>query len=200
MAKILGYSRCSTNEDLQDINRQIRELKQMGVHENNMYFEYKSGAKMDNRPELNKMLNVANEGDTIITTEVSRLSRSTQDLCTIINIVQEKKLKLVIKGSLTIDCTTGELDPMTRAFLQISGVFAELERNIISQRVKSGLENARSKGSVLGRPTATKEDIPTKFLDAYKLYKSGSINKTQIHKLTGISRPTINKYIKLLEE
>ena len=159
---IRGYCRCSTNEDKQDINRQIRELKALGVERENIFLEYESGTKKD-RVEFNRLLNESEEGDTIITTEVSRLSRSTQHLCEVIDIIKNKHLKLVIGNTMTIDCTKGELDPMTNAFLQMSGVFAELERNMISARVKSGMANAKAKGKVIGRPKVTSEDIPNIF-------------------------------------
>ena len=60
--------------------------------------------------------------------------------------VREKRLRLVIVGSITVDCSNGELDPMTNAFIQMSGVFAELELRIIRERVRSGMRNARAKG------------------------------------------------------
>ena len=140
---IYGYARCSTTEDKQDINRQTRELKQLGATDETLYFEYESGTKID-RAELNKMFNAVREGDTIVTTEVSRITRSTKQLWDIIELCKQKRLKLIIKDSITIDCTSGDVDPMTNAFLQMSGVFAELERNIISERVKSGMRNAKA--------------------------------------------------------
>ena len=63
-----GYARCSTNELLQDINRQKRELKELGATDETIYFEYESGTKTD-RPEFNKLLSVVQPGDTIVTTE-----------------------------------------------------------------------------------------------------------------------------------
>lgn len=68
---IYGYARCSTNEKMQDINRQVRELKQQGATDTTIYLEYESGTK-ENRKELNKLLNIVQSGDTIIATEVSR--------------------------------------------------------------------------------------------------------------------------------
>ena len=98
---IYGYARCSTNEDKQDINRQIRELKAAGVQE--VVFEYEHGdSKLKNNQSL--LLENAQAGDTIITLEVSRLSRSTQQLCEIIDVIREKHLRLIIVGSITIDC------------------------------------------------------------------------------------------------
>lgn len=133
---IYGYARCSTSEKEQDIDRQKRELKELGATDDTIYFEYESGTKVD-RPEFNKLLNIVKPGDTIVTTEVSRLTRSTKQLCDIIQLISRKKLKLIIKGSVTIDCANGEIDPMTKSFLQMAGVFAELERNLISARVKA---------------------------------------------------------------
>ena len=82
---IYGYARCSTNEELQDINRQIRELKQLGAAEETIYREYESGTKND-RVELQRLLAAVRNGDTIVATEVSRITRSTKQLCEIIEL------------------------------------------------------------------------------------------------------------------
>ena len=196
---IYGYARCSlSDETRQDINRQIRELKELGATDETIYFEHRSGTKRD-RIEFNKLLDKVVPGDTIVTTEVSRLSRSTQHLCEIIDIIKNKQLKLIIGNTMTIDCTAGELDPMTKAFLQMSGVFAELERNIISQRVKSGMQNAKAKGKVLGRPQTTADDIPSVFMKHYPKYEAEEINVTEFARLCSMSRTTIYKYLKLIE-
>ena len=97
-------------------------------------------------------------------------------------------------GSFVVDCTK-ELDPMTEGMLKMMGVFSELERNIISQRVKSGMENARAKGVAIGRNKLTTENLPQKFLNYLPLYTSGSINKTELAKLCGCSYPSILKYV-----
>ena len=195
---IYGYARCSTDETKQDINRQIRELQGFGAKQGNIYLEYESGTKAD-RIELNKLLDIVKQGDTIVTTEVSRLTRSTKQLCSIIELVQGKCIKLVIGNSMVIDCSTGVLDPMTKAFLQMSGVFAELERNMISARVKSGMANAKAKGKKIGRKETTKEDIPNIFYKHYTMYKAKQINISELARLCGMSRTTVYKYIKLIE-
>jgi DNA invertase Pin-like site-specific DNA recombinase len=100
---IYGYARCSTDESRQDINRQKRDLLAMGVsEEKDIYWEYESGTKK-NRPELEKLLAIVKSGDTIATTEVSRLTRSTRQLCDIMQTIQERKLRLLI-GNFTVDC------------------------------------------------------------------------------------------------
>lgn len=195
---IYGYARCSTDEDRQDINRQKREIKMLGcTQEENMYWEYESGAKVD-RVELGKLLDKVVEGDTIVTTEVSRITRSTKQLCKIIEIVKEKHLKLVI-GGFIVDCTKGQLDAMTDGMLKMMGVFAEMERNMISERVKSGMANAVAKGKVVGRPSTTAERLPSSFIKHYPKYRSGQINKTELARLCNTSRQSIYKYISIYE-
>lgn len=193
---IYGYARCSTNEQLQDINRQVRELNKQGVLYDNIYLEYESGLK-ENRAELNRLLNGVNFGDTIISTEVSRITRSTKQLCEIIEFAKDKHIKLVL-GNFIVDCTK-ELDPMTEGMLKMMGVFSELERNIISQRVKSGMENAKAKGKTIGRPHTTAEDIPNVFYRHYPKYKNGEINKKEFARLCDVSYPTIYKYLNIIE-
>ncbi len=197
MSQIYGYARCSTNESKQDINRQKRELKKLGVNEDkDIFWEYESGTKLD-RAEFQKLLDVLSQGDTIVTTEVSRLTRSTKHLCDIMQLVQDQKLKLVI-GSFVIDCRKEEIDPMTKGMLMMWGVFSEMERDIISQRVKSGLENAKAKGKKIGRPKVDASNLPDKFLKHYPQYKSGDINVTEFANMLRCSRTTLYKYLNLI--
>ncbi len=193
---IYGYARCSTNEKMQDIDRQVRELKQQGATDTTIYLEYESGMKAD-RAELQKLLSVVQSCDTIIATEVSRITRSTKQLCDIIELAKNKHIKLVL-GTFIVDCSK-ELDPMTEGMLKMMGVFSELERNIISQRVKSGMENAKAKGKTIGRPSTTAEDIPSIFYKHYQKYKKGEINKKEFSRLCSLSYPTIYKYLGIVE-
>ena len=120
-------------------------------------------------------------------------------MCDIIDKVKAKHLKLSILGSITVDCTNGEIDPMTNAFIQMSGVFAELELMIIRARVKSGMQNAKLKGAKIGRPQVTKEDIPQIFYRHYPAYKSKQLNISEFARVCNLSRTTVYKYISLLE-
>lgn len=191
-----GYARCSTNEDKQDINRQTRELKKQGAEKVWLEFEHGDAASKEQQA---LMLSTATAGDTIITLEVSRLARSTKQLCEIIDIIRDKRLRLIIVGSITMDCREGNPDPMTEAFLQIAGVFSQLELSMIRARVKSGVDNARAKGKRLGRPPITIEDVPKTFLRYYPRYKSGSINITELSRLAQVARSTSYRYIAVLE-
>ena len=191
-----GYARCSTNENKQDIDRQIRELKAAGATE--IFLEYEHGdSKVKSQQEA--MFAAATPGDTIITLEVPRLARSTQQLCEIIEVVKQKKIKLVIVGRITVDCTLGRLDPMSNAFIQMSGVFAELELRIIRERVRSGMANAKAKGAKIGRPQATADDIPALFLRHYPAFKNKQLNVSELARVCDLSRTTVYKYLNLLD-
>lgn len=189
-----GYARCSTNESKQDITRQVRELKQAGAQQ--IFLEYEHGDAAVKK-ELSALLELVQPKDTIIALEVPRLARSTKQLCEIIEIIKEKQLCLSIIGSITVDCAAGTMDPMSTAFIQMAGVFAELELAIIRQRVKSGMANAKAKGAHIGRPKTTKENIPTIFYKHYPAYISGQLNVSELARVVGVSRTTIYKYLKI---
>lgn len=194
---IYGYARCSTNENKQDINRQVRELKSAGAKE--IFLEYEHGDSKI-KSQQKEMFSRAMVGDTIITLEVPRLARSTQQLCEIIDVIREKKLRLIIVGSITLDCRDGQADPMSEAFLQMAGVFSQLELAMIRSRVRSGMENAKAKGKRIGRPQVCIDDLPNSFLKHYPSYKTGKLNLSELARVCDLSRTTVYKYISLLEK
>ena len=191
-----GYARCSTNESRQDIDRQVRELKAAGAEENFLEYEHGDAAV---KKQQQTLFDTAQEGDTIITLEVPRLARSTKQLCEIIEIINAKHLRLVIVGSITMDCRNGHADPMTEAFLQMAGVFSQLELAMIRTRVKSGMANARAKGALIGRPRTTVDDVPPVFLRHYPAYRNGKLNVSELSRVCNISRTTVYKYLSLLQ-
>ena len=192
-----GYARCSTNESKQDINRQVRELKAAGAEK--IFLEYEHGdSKVKSQQEA--MFAQAQAGDTIITLEVPRLARSTQQLCEIIEKIREKRLCLVIVGSITLDCREGRADPMSEAFLQMAGVFSQLELAMIRERVRSGMANAKAKGKQIGRPRLAIDDLPANFLRHYPAYKKGQLNVSELARICELSRTTTYKYISIIED
>ena len=191
-----GYARCSTNETKQDIMRQVRELKENGAEK--IFLEYEHGDAAIKK-ELEKLFEIVIAGDTIIVLEVPRLARSTKQLCEIIELVKRKQIKLVIVGSITVDCTQGRLDPMSNAFIQMSGVFAELELGMIRERVKSGMANAKAKGVKIGRPQLTKDDIPPIFYRHYPAYVRGELNVSELARVCDMSRTRVYRYLNVLK-
>lgn len=192
-----GYCRCSVKEKgYQDITRQYRELEKMGVKRENIFGEYESGTKVE-REQLTKLLNIVKKGDIIACTEASRITRSIKQLIEILEFAKNKQIKLIL-GSFVVNFTN-DVDPMTLAVVQLMGVFSELERNIISERVKSGMENAKAKGKQIGRKVVTVNDIPELFKKYYSLYKEKRITKEMLAEFSKISYPTCLKYCKMLD-
>lgn len=194
---VYGYARCSTNESKQDIDRQKRELINMGVESDNIYWEYESGANAD-RVQLKRLLDTVQSRDTIVTTEVSRLTRSMKHLCEIIQSIQDKKICLKI-GSFVADCRDEEMDAMTQGMIMMWGVFAQMERRITSDRVKSGMKNAKAKGRHIGRPALSEEMLPKKFFKYYPKYKDEQMTLTDFAKVLGCTRKTLYSYIRVYE-
>ena len=95
-----------------------------------------------------------------------------------------------------VDCRK-ELDPMTEGMLKMMGVFAELERNMISQRVKSGMENAKSKGKAIGRPAVTADDIPAIFYRHYPKYQKGRNQQERVFKALF---PILSDHLQIFED
>lgn len=87
---------------------------------------------------------------------------------------------------------------MTEAFLTMAGVFAQLELSMIRERVKSGMANAKAKGKVIGRPMHTVDNLPDAFYRHLLLYNKKQISKVEFARLIGVSRPTLDKYLKLV--
>lgn len=196
MPKNYGFARCSLGEEKgQDLNRQIRELKAAGAEE--IISERVHGdAKV--KPQLDFLLEHIEPQSSLYVTEVSRLSRSTQQLCEILNMIKDKRLRLVILNSVTIDCRNKEIDPMSKAFLQMAGVFSELELSMIRSRIRSGMANAKAKGKQIGRKPITKAELPPVFLKHYQSYLNGTMNITELARICKLSRPTIYKYLKIM--
>ena len=196
MPKNYGFARCSLGEEKgQDLKRQVRELEAAGAEE--IITERAHGdAKV--KPQLDFLLEHIEPNSSLFVTEVSRLSRSTQQLCEILNLIKEKHLRLVILNSVTIDCRNSDIDPMSLAFLQMAGVFSELELSMIRARVRSGMANAKAKGKQIGRRPTMKEDIPAIFLKYYPSYQNGTMNISELARICGLSRPSVYKYIKLM--
>ena len=85
---------------------------------------------------------------------------------------------------------------MSEAFLQMAGVFSQLELAMIRARVKSGMENAKAKGKRVGRRPTTKDDIPAIFHKHYAAFRAGQMNVSELARVCGLSKPTAYKDLK----
>lgn len=147
------YARVSTNG--QDTDNQLRELREVaqrnGWEVTAEYVDHGiSGAKgRDQRPQFDALCKAATrrEHDIVMSWSVDRLGRSLQDLVGFLGELHAKGTNLYLHQQ-GVDTTT----PGGKALFQMMGVFAEFERSMIQERVKSGIQRARAQGKTLGRP------------------------------------------------
>ena len=131
---LIGYARVSTSEGKQLLDRQVDALKEIGCER---IFEDKASGSNSQRKGLDDCLNYLRKGDVLVVLDLDRLGRLASDLIKLIDELAEKDIGFKAINS-PMDTTT----PAGRAFLQIQAAFAEMERNIIRQRVKEGIAAA----------------------------------------------------------
>lgn len=175
----IGYMRVSTAH--QKFDSQEKALKAYGV--DIIYKEYESGTKTE-RSQLNKALASLKPGDTFVIFKLDRLARTTKQLLSIMEEFKQKQINFISIQN-QIDTST----PMGRFFFTVMGAFAEMEAELIRERVMAGLDAARDKGTTLGRPTREKQ-----VKKALILYQQTSLPITDIAYKCGVSPSTIYNY------
>ena len=145
MAQV-GYARISTAEGRQVLDRQLEALREAGC--GRVFEDRASGAKQaEDRPGLAACLDWVRKGDVLVVLDLDRLGRLAGELVRLIDDLAARGVGFRAINS-PMDTTT----PQGRAFLQIQAAFAEMERNVIRQRVREGLAAARARGRKGGRP------------------------------------------------
>ena len=186
MPRIIGYARVSTEDQNLDM-QQLAIEKYAREHnlELTLYVEKISTRKIE-RTELNNALKAAASGDRFVVYKLDRLARSTKELYQLTDEMTRRGIDFVsIQDS--FDTTT----PTGRAMFGMLAVFAEFERDIIQQRTKAGLDAARKRGRLGGRP-AIDADTKRRII---KLFESGE-SAADIAKEYGIGRSTVYKVLK----
>ncbi len=179
----IGYARVSTEE--QNLDRQLDSLKEAGCSK--IFKEKITGIKKD-RPELDKLMEHLREGDLIIISDLTRLSRSVKDLFSLVDQIEKKGANVKSLKESRMDTST----PQGKLMFTIFAGISQFERDLISQRTLEGLAAARSRGRNGGRP---KKDEKALIL-ALKMYQEKSYSISEITKATGVSKTTIYKYKK----
>lgn len=186
---IIGYARVSTND--QNLTPQIEAIQKYAAEKGEqvkIYSEHQSGGKED-RKELKNALDSLREKDTLVVFKLDRLARSTKQLYTIHEDLGKRGVHFVSLND-SIDTTTAA----GRAMFGMIAVFAEFERNLVSERTKAGLDSARRQGRTGGRPALTE----SKKKQIVKLIQSGE-RASDIAKEYGIGRSTVYKVLKEVE-
>lgn len=194
---IYGYARVSTayeqaRDRNQTFDRQEMILIEHGVKKENIFCDRASGStKTSTRPSFDKLMSIVLPGDTIIVSEMSRLSRSLIDFSDTVDSLIKRQIGITfIKESITIG--TDGLNPINRLFFQILGAFNEFERKLISERVHEGMQASIQKGKVMGRPK--------KFTDEQKQYlmrrKIDGATYDELAEEFHVSKPTLVSLLK----
>ena len=175
-----GYARVSTEQ--QNLDRQLDMLTQYGV--DHIFNEKMTGTKRD-RPELNKLLDRIMAGDTVVVESLSRLGRSTKDLIELVELFEKKQVHLVSLKE-QIDTST----PAGKLLFTLMSAIAQFERDVIAERTREGLNAARARGRIGGRPRTNQQKVR----QAVKLYQTGQYSVREIEELTGVKKSTLYRY------
>lgn len=180
---IFGYARVSTIE--QNLDRQLDALKVAGAED--IIQEKITGTKAD-RPELNRLLDMLRDGDMILISDLTRLSRSTKDLFTLVDKIEKKGANIKSLKESWLDTTT----PQGKLMFTFMAGISQFERDLISQRTKEGLEAARARGRKGGRREKL-DDAKKKAI--YDLYTQKQTKLMDICNMFDISKPTLYKVV-----
>ncbi|ASV32097.1 MULTISPECIES: recombinase family protein [Flavobacteriaceae] len=164
---VVGYARVSTPE--QKLEAQIDLLKNAGCEK--IYKDIASGTR-DDRKGLNEMLRYMRKGDTILTYKNDRVFRSLKNMVELIDRFNEAGVHFKSLSEPEFDTTSAN----GKFLLQIFAAVAEFERNLISERTKVGLDNARKRNKLLGRPKGSKIETIEKYHYAKHLYGNQGVS------------------------
>ncbi|WP_405696058.1 recombinase family protein [Streptomyces coelicoflavus] len=181
---LIGYKRVSTKD--QDAQLQADALSEAGCSK---VFEDKLSGKNTERPGLLAALEYMREGDTLCVWKLDRLGRSTKDVLTLAEKLHNRGIALrILTGTLA-----GSYSPKGEGkfFFTMMVAFAELERDMIVERTRAGLEAAKAQGRTLGRPSVINEDV----IAAAKARKAKGESVTAIAKALGVSRATLYRHL-----
>jgi DNA invertase Pin-like site-specific DNA recombinase len=194
--RVVAYLRISTGE--QDINAQRLELHEYARINDIKIDEFieteVSSRKSTQARRIDEMLANLESGDLLLVSELSRLGRSVGQIIQIVDILIKQQIRFVaVKESIKIN---GKQDIQTKTMITMFGLFAEIERDLISERTKQGLLAAKEKGKILGRPKGSgKSKLDSFKLEIEALLKNGS-SKTFIANRYKTSLPNLYNWMK----
>lgn len=202
MYKVLIYSRVSTNQ--QNTDRQVTDLTELAQSKNwevtEVVSEVISGtSKIASRQFNRKLLEKikSDQIDKILITEISRLGRKVSDAISFIEFLNEQKISLYIQnlGMETL-LDNGKVNLMFKPILVTLASFAEMERELLSERIKSGLNNARANGKTIGRPKGDRKN-KDEYLKEYRKLINDLDKGLSLRKLSKIHNVSINTVRKI---
>jgi DNA invertase Pin-like site-specific DNA recombinase len=178
---VVGYARVSTFD--QNLSTQEDLLRDNGCER--IFSDVASGVR-ENRSGLNEMLSYLRKGDVVIVYKTDRIFRSLKNMIDLIDKFNEKGVLFKSLSEPAFDTTSAN----GKFIIQIFGAVAEFERNLISERTKVGLEGARKRKKLLGRPTGASKKSLEKYQYARHLYDNKNMSIDKACKQAGISKTT----------
>ncbi|GAW64520.1 Resolvase domain protein [Ligilactobacillus acidipiscis DSM 15836] len=175
------------SKDDQNLNRQIDQLTAYGAEK---IIQEKFTGTRQKRPGITQLLQIIRAHDVVVVESISRLGRNTLDILNLIQLLHQKQIKFVsLKEQMDTETPTG------RAMLQMMSVIAELERNLLADRVKEGIAASRRRGVTVGLPRIAQEKLDI----AIRMYQSGDYSVKEILTINQISSGTFYREVNRLK-
>ena len=183
----IGYARVSSIDDSQrsGLETQVEILKRNGCEK--IFSESQSGTSTDKREQLKQCLEFVREGDEFVFTRVDRIARNSLDLQLIVKDLSDRGITLT-----ATEQPISTKDATSKCFLDMLGVFAELETNLRKERQMEGIQRAKQKGVYKGGKSRI--DV-----ERIKTLKSEGLGATQIARELGIHRDSVYRLLKKVE-
>jgi DNA invertase Pin-like site-specific DNA recombinase len=195
--KTLAYLRVS--RDSQDVTHQrlaVLEFARQAKRELDDFMEVRvSSRRSPQERQLDILLTRLEPGDTLIVSELSRMGRSVGEIITLVDTLVKQHIQIVaIKEGIRLE---GRQDLQTKVMVTLFGLFAEIERELISLRTKEALAAARAAGKRLGRPSGRlgQSKLDGKEGDLRRLVGL-RVSKASIAKITGVDRSTLDHFMR----
>lgn len=184
---LIGYARCSTYRQDEDLTAQRTALGKLGVEEDRIYVDVGMSGTTRERPGLREALAALRAHDTLVVTKLDCLARSVKDASDMAEEIETKNAALSLGGSIH-----NPSDPMGRMFFSIMAVFAEFESDLIRARTREGMAIARSRGRLRGKRPKLSHAQEHHLVG---LVKSGEHTTSEIAGLMGVSRATVYRAV-----
>jgi DNA invertase Pin-like site-specific DNA recombinase len=185
-ATLIGYARCSTDE--QDLTAQRQILHQLGVAEDRVYLDHGLTGTTRARPGLDQALAAVRAGDTLVVPKLDRLARSVPDARDIGDSLAARGIRLSLGGSV-YDPT----DPMGKMFFNILATFAEFEVDLLRMRTREGMAVARAKGKLRGKQPKLSAKQQRELV---RMHSTGEHSIADLAEIFSVSRPTVYRVLR----
>lgn len=196
MSKTIAYLRVSTDsQDLKNQKLEILEFADRNRIQITEWVEIKISSRKTRQERLIDLLldKLGNE-DCLIVAELSRLGRSVGQIITIMDELIKKKVKVIIlKQGMEIN---GKSDIQSKTMITLFSLFAEIERDLISERTKAGLARAKADGKLLGRPKGLGKSSLDGKEDAIREFLRKGVSKSSIAKIYDCSGSCVSHFVK----